>query len=394
MVMEYLDGADLTSWVRQRGPMATVQAVEFVLQACVGVAEAHAQGIVHRDLKPSNLFCVRRSDGQSLIKVLDFGISKVSEAVLGNAEVTRTGSVMGSPLYMSPEQMRSARDVDAQTDIWAMGVILFELLTGRTPFFGDTLTEVAIQVATEHAPPIRHLRPEVPAGLAAVIERCLQKDRRTRYRTIAELGVALLPFGSDRARMDVERISGILQGPSPPGGTTAVAPPLPERIETLIAPDTLPPVGRTTAHQISRKTAAYVAALGAAVAVAGVAGAMFLLQRPSPPESPSNAATRSQGASSAAAPPSAATVEDVSPPRVEATTMGPPQIAPPPPLVPVLATTPTVKEAVTSATRKPAAPPASSPAAPQSSAGIPCKLVKSLDRNGEAHFSCPCTHCQ
>ena len=152
MVMEYLEGGDLAAWLKQRGALPIEQAVEFVLQACVAVADAHALGIVHRDLKPANLFCVRRSDGQLSIKVLDFGISKMTDTSGSARSMTHAYAMMGSPLYMSPEQMRSAKDVDAQTDIWSLGVILFELMTGRPAFMAGSLTELAIKVNNEAAP--------------------------------------------------------------------------------------------------------------------------------------------------------------------------------------------------------------------------------------------------
>ena len=213
MVMEYLEGDDLSAWLKERGPLPVEQALDFVLQACVAVADAHALGIVHRDLKPANLFCTRRSDGQLSIKVLDFGISKMTDTLAGS--VTRTSSMMGSPLYMSPEQMISAKDVDAQADIWALGVILFELLTGRPAFLADTITELAILVTNQPAPAVRTLRPDAPGGLEAIILKCLEKDRRQRYRNVAELAVALLPFAPARAASSVERISGII-GTGPP----------------------------------------------------------------------------------------------------------------------------------------------------------------------------------
>src|SRR5580693_7216018 len=133
MVMEYLEGEDLQGWLEKQGRLPIERAVDFLLQACEAIAEAHAMGIVHRDLKPANLFCIRRPDGTLSIKVLDFGISKAAGASMG---MTSTQAVMGSPLYMSPEQMGSSKGVDARSDIWALGVILFELVTGRVPFDG------------------------------------------------------------------------------------------------------------------------------------------------------------------------------------------------------------------------------------------------------------------
>jgi eukaryotic-like serine/threonine-protein kinase len=213
MVMEFLEGEDLAAWLQQRGPLPIEQAIDFVLQACVAVADAHGLGIVHRDLKPANLFCIRRSDGQFVIKVLDFGISKVAE--LGGSrpgmEATKTTAIMGSPLYMSPEQMRSAKDVDAQTDIWALGIVLYELLTGTPPFVGDSFAEVAIGVATGSFAPVRSFRPDAPPGLEAVILKSLEKEKGRRYGNVAELALALADFGPKRSRHSIERIVGIIQ---------------------------------------------------------------------------------------------------------------------------------------------------------------------------------------
>ena len=136
MVMEYLDGSDLAAWLERHGALSVEQAVEFVLQACEAIAEAHALGIVHRDLKPANLFVVQGTDGLLKVKVLDFGISKTLPGSSGpDLSMTKTATTMGSPLYMSPEQMESAKSVDTRSDIWAIGVILYELLTRTTPFF-------------------------------------------------------------------------------------------------------------------------------------------------------------------------------------------------------------------------------------------------------------------
>src|SRR5580704_996551 len=125
MGMEYLDGSDLSAWLQKRGSPPIPQVVDFVLQACEAIAEAHSLGIVHRDLKPANLFCIRRPDGGLCIKVLDFGISKMS--MLGDLHMTGTTAVFGSPAYMSPEQMHASKDVDGRTDVWSLGVILYEL---------------------------------------------------------------------------------------------------------------------------------------------------------------------------------------------------------------------------------------------------------------------------
>jgi serine/threonine-protein kinase len=212
MVMEYLDGCDLAQWLRQSGPLSTEQTVEFVLQALEAIAEAHGLGIVHRDLKPGNLFCVRRSDGVLSIKVLDFGISKVTlgTPTAPQFDMTAPATIMGSPLYMSPEQMRSARDVDVRTDIWSIGVILYELLTGNPPFNGETISEVCVKTAASPPSPMRLSRPEIPVELEVVILKCLEKDRHDRYSNVAELAAALSAFAPRRARPSVERISRVI----------------------------------------------------------------------------------------------------------------------------------------------------------------------------------------
>ncbi len=227
MVMEFLDGDDLATWLEERGPLAVEQAVEFLLQTCVALADAHALGIVHRDLKPSNLFVVRRSDGQLVIKVLDFGISKTASWGEAQADraVTHSLAVMGSPLYMSPEQMQSSKDVNAQTDIWALGVIAYELLTGRVPYDGASIAEIAVKVAIGRPPPICRLRPGVPEGLQAAILKCLEKARSERYENVAEVARALAPFGSARCAALAERAGGIVDGARSWDSTIAVPPP-------------------------------------------------------------------------------------------------------------------------------------------------------------------------
>lgn len=167
MVMEFLEGRDLSTWLEQRGPLPVEQAVEFILQACVAVADAHRLGIIHRDLKPANLFCIRRTDGQFVVKVLDFGISKLRRTPEGDRasgmSVTKTSALMGSTALHVPRANALVQGRQ-RADVWALGVILFELLTGRAPFLGETVTEVAIHVATQQPPPIRSLRPDAPPG--------------------------------------------------------------------------------------------------------------------------------------------------------------------------------------------------------------------------------------
>jgi len=223
MVMEFLEGQDLAQHLTQQGALPVTQAVGFLLQACEAVAEAHALGIVHRDLKPANLFLTQRHRREPIIKVLDFGISKSQDS--GSLNLTNTATMMGSPYYMSPEQMKSARDVDPRSDIWAIGVILFELLTGQLPFQGNSITEVVVSVTTSKVPNIRDLRSEVPVGLVEVIARCLERDPDRRFADVGALAKALVPFGPPRSDISVERISRILgAGVSAAPGSLSVAP--------------------------------------------------------------------------------------------------------------------------------------------------------------------------
>jgi serine/threonine-protein kinase len=202
MVMEYLSGQDLKQVVRERGPLPLREAVTYVSQACEAIAEAHSLGIVHRDLKPANLFLTHRSDGTPCVKVLDFGISKdLDPSQKVDANLTKTGMVMGSPMYMSPEQMASIKETDARGDIWSLGVILFQLLTGTVPFMAETIVELVTRVVTRPPPRPTTLRPELPLALEAIILKCLEKQREQRFQSARELMTALQQF------LAVDRVS-------------------------------------------------------------------------------------------------------------------------------------------------------------------------------------------
>ncbi len=198
IVMELLNGEDLAAMLRRRGPLPINECILYVTQACHALAEAHAAGIVHRDLKPANLFLTCRSDGSPCVKVLDFGISKDLSANANSPEpdITKTNAIMGTLHYMAPEQMRSARKVDARADVWAIGAIMYKLLTGRAPFQAPVDPEIIF--ATLDPTPARPpslLRADIPAALEQVILVCLDKDPAKRYSSAAEVLVALRPFG-------------------------------------------------------------------------------------------------------------------------------------------------------------------------------------------------------
>jgi serine/threonine-protein kinase len=214
MVMEFLEGQDLGAFRSRQLPIHDV--VDWVLQASEALAEAHAIGIVHRDLKPANLFLTRRADGTACVKVLDFGISK--QAASGaDAGVTKTQAVLGSPQYMSPEQMRSTRDVDARADIWALGTVVYELIAGAPPFDGETVTALFAAILQDDPKPLSAWRSDVSPALEAAVRGSLEKNRDRRYASIAHFAAALAPFGSPTAKASAERIGRVLgmRAPAP-----------------------------------------------------------------------------------------------------------------------------------------------------------------------------------
>ncbi|MDB4945734.1 MAG: serine/threonine protein kinase [Labilithrix sp.] len=221
IVMEHLVGSDLAVMLQARGPLAVDEAVDHVLQACEAIGEAHGRGIVHRDLKPQNLFLTRRPDGSPIVKVLDFGISKAIDAQSPN--LTATDMIMGTPLYMSPEQVRSLKSVDHRSDIWSLGAILFELLTQSPIYDAATASALCAAIAVDPPIPLRARRPDAPAELEAVILRCLQKDPAGRYADVAALAQALAPFASARGRVHAMNVAQIVRAGSMTGGFAQAA---------------------------------------------------------------------------------------------------------------------------------------------------------------------------
>jgi serine/threonine protein kinase len=218
LVMEHLAGDDLEALLRRDGPLPFVDAIDLLLQACEAIGEAHALGIVHRDLKPANLFLTHRVDGSACLKVLDFGISKMPRAVQGaiptGASPTLPSLVMGSPQYMSPEQMVSAKTADPRADIWSLGAILYELVTGHVAFDGATTSEICAKVLVGGPAPVARFSSGVPDAVERVISRCLERDLSQRYASVVELAHALAPFGSEGARASAASIARVAGGSS------------------------------------------------------------------------------------------------------------------------------------------------------------------------------------
>jgi serine/threonine-protein kinase len=208
IVMEFLDGEDLSDVLAERGSLPSELAVDYVLEVCEALASAHAKGIIHRDIKPENLFLARTGSALGTIKVLDFGVSKLSlESAAGSGErhFVRTTLPVGSPAYMSPEQIRDCGEVDPRTDIWSLGCALFELLTGKVPFDAPTLVQLGAAILEQEPTPLRRELPNAAPELEAVVSRCLNKDANARFASVTELARALAPFASERARIHVER---------------------------------------------------------------------------------------------------------------------------------------------------------------------------------------------
>jgi serine/threonine protein kinase len=263
IVMQYLDGVDLGTLLGQEGPLPLARAAELVVQACRGMQEAHAAGVVHRDLKPRNLFVCRRGDGTDLLKIVDFGVAKL---LLDDptSQVTRTGSMVGTPSYMSPEQARGETAIDARADVHALGVIFYELLTGRTPYRGDSFHAVIHQIATQPPLPLECEGREFPPELVKVVERALSSDPAARPQSAGQLGLELAPFARREAWPD----------PTEHARSVAVSP-----IETS---DELgsPPQGRGR-----------LVTVAGLLATGALLGAIWLLTRSSPSVEPAEKGT-------------------------------------------------------------------------------------------------------
>jgi serine/threonine-protein kinase len=324
IVMEQLEGEDLRVLLQHRGRLPPASAVDYVLQAGEAIAEAHIAGIVHRDLKPGNLFCCKRMDGSRLVKVLDFGVSKL----LPRADVAQppgpsTGPhvVMGSPAYASPEQLREPGKVDPRTDIWSLGAILYELVSGKPPFAGDTFLELCTRVSNEPPTPLRVACPEAPPELAAIVERSLAKNADDRFRTVADFARALAPCAPSRSLLSIERIENIIRCSTARTGGGSSSPSSRSRDEARCE-RTLPSQPEPPLHHGSKqpplrgvpKWVVWVVTVSAATAGLGGGIALLATHRASAPASPAPAPAPASALASAPAPEPAVLAPVAAPP--------------------------------------------------------------------------------
>jgi serine/threonine-protein kinase len=264
IAMELLEGEDLGRLVA-RGPLPIELAVDCVLQAAVGLSHAHDLGVVHRDVKPSNLWLARRPDGSPLVKVLDFGISKLDEGD-EDKRLTDTRATFGSPGYMSPEQIRSAKHVHAATDAWAIGVVLFELLTAKLPFDGVTSSAVLAAIAADPAPPLRSVRADAPPAIEAAILLLLEKNVEKRA-SLFDLARRIRPFASAAGRHAADLLAA---SPSQRLSRESVSAPSPISSPTAF--------GNTLPMASSRRSPGMWLAAAAVAVVASVGAAAFVMR--------------------------------------------------------------------------------------------------------------------
>jgi len=341
IVMEYLHGRDVGRMLTESGPLAMQLAVDIMIQVCEAAAGAHALGIVHRDLKPSNFFVTTRADGTPLVKVLDFGISKAAQQDgTVDPRLTETQAVFGSPTYMSPEQIRSSKNVDSRSDVWSLGVALFEMLSAKLPFIADNVPGLLASIVADEPFRLITFNADVPDGLEAIVLACLEKDPTKRIQSAGELAIRLSPFASPEGQHLAQRIDRMVSmrgsspsshsfPPPPPSGSRASLPPVAPLPPLSRAP---PPIsgqgvvfgttegdlGTTEPALRVRRNNAKIAIVFVGLAVAGIAAGIAVVTVGS--GKPSATPSTTSSSKSAAAPPPTVVI----PPA-------PIVIAPPPP---------------------------------------------------------------
>jgi len=289
IVMELLEGTSLERLFDAEGKLPVEQACNLMLQACEGLAAAHAVGVIHRDIKPSNLFLTTANDGSTLLKVLDFGISKVLDPSENPINpLTQTQVTMGSPLFMAPEQMRSSRKVDMRADVWSLGIVLYEALAGRGPFEADSLPQLCAMVLDGEVAPLGELRPELPVPLIEAIMRCLKVAPEDRFQDVSAFAAAIAPFAGPGAEASVTRCGRILHGHSHSSLPVSSEAPAPEPELAVVGKDTNATFERTAAPTITARLTRFGRALAAGAILLGTgAVSLWWLMRPLPSQAPS-----------------------------------------------------------------------------------------------------------
>jgi serine/threonine protein kinase len=307
LVMELLEGESLQQ-VLERGRLPLPELIALLIEAMRGVSAAHQHGVVHRDIKPENIFLTRMPDGGTPCpKLLDFGISKLTEHADGsdNLKLTQTGEALGTPMYMSYEQLQGARDIDGRADVYAFAVILYEALTGQPPYVADTFSQLLLMIATQEPPAPKQLRPELPSELDAVVRRAMAKDRQKRTPSLAALIAQLRPFASEaafRAQMTAQTApTPAIRAPSEPNGRTRIRPQSGLRPAGVATPAGSERSSSDLALQRMRPRAARWAAFLLGVFALAVAGG-YLLRKPSAASTPNASPARAAAATQSAQP--------------------------------------------------------------------------------------------